>query len=125
MLLKRDRLKKGTARDIILASAENVFSEKGFAGSTIDEIASQAGVTKKLLYYHFKSKHDILDEVFKKHLQDVLDKADDFFAVEGVSENDFVSSFIDNLFSFMETKRKVIKIFTIESVINNPSCMRT
>ncbi len=48
------------ARDRILKSAVKVFAEKSFEGSRIDEIAKEANVPKSLIYYHFKSKDEIL-----------------------------------------------------------------
>lgn len=44
---------------LIFESAISVFSESGYNGSTMDEIASRAGVAKGTLYYHFSSKEDI------------------------------------------------------------------
>ena len=47
-------------RQKILQEAEDLFSEKGFNGTSIDMIAKAAGINKGLIYYHFKNKHDIL-----------------------------------------------------------------
>jgi TetR/AcrR family transcriptional regulator len=43
-------------RDMILTGARAEFSEKGFDGARIDEIALRAGVNKNLLYHHYGSK---------------------------------------------------------------------
>ena len=40
--------------------ALDLFTEKGFDGTSLREIAEQLGVTKAALYYHFASKDDIL-----------------------------------------------------------------
>lgn len=47
-------------RKQLLSSARKLFVKKGFRGTTTDEIARKANVTKGALYYHFKSKEDIL-----------------------------------------------------------------
>jgi|HubBroStandDraft_6_1064221.scaffolds.fasta_scaffold302217_2 AcrR family transcriptional regulator len=47
-------------RSRILDAALDVFSEHGFEGSTLQQIADRLGVTKAALYYHFRSKDDIL-----------------------------------------------------------------
>jgi AcrR family transcriptional regulator len=44
----------------IIAAALSLFSEKGYENTRVDEIAAQAGVNKALIYYHFKSKADVL-----------------------------------------------------------------
>ncbi len=43
----------------ILEAALDVFSENGFRGSTIDQIAAAAGMSKPNLLYYFKNKQDI------------------------------------------------------------------
>jgi AcrR family transcriptional regulator len=47
-------------RGRILEAALDVFSEHGFEGSTLQQIADRLGFTKAALYYHFRSKDDIL-----------------------------------------------------------------
>ena len=48
------------ARGRILSAAIKIFAEKSFAGSRISDIANMAKVPNSLIYYHFKSKEDIL-----------------------------------------------------------------
>lgn len=50
----------------ILEAAEILFSEKGFSGTGIDEIAKRAEITKSVIYYHFKNKEDILQQMFRR-----------------------------------------------------------
>src|SRR5229473_5501360 len=47
-------------REEILRAGLRVFSEKGFRGATMDDIALELEATKGLLYYHFKTKEEIL-----------------------------------------------------------------
>lgn len=49
------------ARERILDAAVKIFADKSFEGSRIDEIAREAKVPKSLIYYHFKSKDEILE----------------------------------------------------------------
>ncbi|MGF7235697.1 MAG: TetR/AcrR family transcriptional regulator, partial [Frankia sp.] len=48
-------------RDRILSVAGDLFAERGFAGTSVRDIAAALGVTKAALYYHFTSKDEILD----------------------------------------------------------------
>ena len=48
----------------ILDSAYDLFYRKGFTRVGVDEVAAFAGVTKRTLYYHFRSKDDLLAAVF-------------------------------------------------------------
>lgn len=49
------------ARSRILQTAVRIFAEKSFEGSRIEQIAKEANVPKSLIYYHFKSKEEILE----------------------------------------------------------------
>ena len=44
----------------ILDAALELFSEHGFDGTTLQQIADRLGFTKAALYYHFRSKDDLL-----------------------------------------------------------------
>ena len=50
-------------RRAILNAAYGLFHKKGFGRVGVDEIAAAADVTKRTLYYHFKSKDQILKSV--------------------------------------------------------------
>jgi AcrR family transcriptional regulator len=47
-------------RDRILDIALDLFTEQGYDGTSLRQIADQLGVTKAALYYHFTSKEEIL-----------------------------------------------------------------
>jgi TetR/AcrR family transcriptional regulator len=53
-------------REQILRAGLKVFSEKGFNGATMDDIALELEATKGLLYYHFKTKEEILSAILKQ-----------------------------------------------------------
>jgi len=50
----------GSTRERILDVAQELFTQKGFDGTSLREIAEKLGVTKAALYYHFASKDQIL-----------------------------------------------------------------
>ncbi len=47
------------AREKLLDTAIRIFAEKGYAGTSVREIVEQAGVSKPVLYYYFKSKEGL------------------------------------------------------------------
>jgi AcrR family transcriptional regulator len=55
----------GSARRELMAIAIDCFARYGYQGTTIDRIASAAGVTKGALYYHFRDKEELLFEAVK------------------------------------------------------------
>jgi TetR/AcrR family transcriptional regulator len=50
---------KLSTRDRIRASALALFAEKGYAATPTREICKRAGITKPVLYYHFKNKEHL------------------------------------------------------------------
>ncbi|WP_027721351.1 TetR family transcriptional regulator [Maridesulfovibrio zosterae] len=51
-------------RQALLASAFKVFNEKGYAKTTLQDIAEDAGVTRGAVYWHFKNKTDLFEKLF-------------------------------------------------------------
>ncbi len=52
-----------SGREAVLNAAIEMFARKGYAGSSIREICRAAGVTKPVLYYHFRSKEHLFQEL--------------------------------------------------------------
>ena len=59
-----------STRDRILASAARLFAKKGYAETSVRELAVAVGLNSASLYYHFPSKNAILEQI----LQDYLDQ---------------------------------------------------
>ena len=51
------------SRDRLFAAAAAEFAARGFAGGNVDRIAAAAGVNKAMIYYHFKSKAALYQEI--------------------------------------------------------------
>lgn len=71
--------------DRILLQGMRIFLEKGYHGTSIDDITQAAGVTKGALYWHFRSKEELLQKIvedFEKRFLDGLIRA-----VRGVRGN--------------------------------------
>ena len=63
MVTKRQIKERELRKQHILDSALSVFKNKGFEGSTMDEIAKDADFGKATLYYYFNSKEEIFVEL--------------------------------------------------------------
>jgi AcrR family transcriptional regulator len=51
---------KVTTSERIIAAASKLFYGEGIRSVSLDAVAEKAGVTKRTLYYHFKSKDDLV-----------------------------------------------------------------
>ncbi len=60
-------------RQALLASAFKVFNEKGYAKTTLQDIAEDAGVTRGAVYWHFKNKTDLFENLFDYAFMPVRD----------------------------------------------------
>jgi len=97
-------------RERILSVAAQLFSQKGYSGALVSELAKMIGVTKPFIYYYVKNKRDILeqiciatidlphlvmDEVFSENLsatESLYTFVRRFTTVQGVNQN-YVSVF--------------------------------
>ncbi|CAK7016332.1 MAG: hypothetical protein DELT_03258 [Desulfovibrio sp.] len=62
-------------KDAIYAASVDVFSQSGYTGAAMDEIAERAKVAKGTLYYHFKSKEELFLFVMQTGLGHMIDDA--------------------------------------------------
>jgi AcrR family transcriptional regulator len=58
----------GTTRDSILAAAQRLFTEQGFDGTSLRQIADAVGTTKAAVYYHFPAKEHLVLELTRPWL---------------------------------------------------------
>jgi AcrR family transcriptional regulator len=66
MLAPVRRLPRAQRREQILAAATEAFARNGFAATSLDDIAGQAGIARVLLYRHFDSKTDLYQAVLDR-----------------------------------------------------------
>lgn len=60
MSVTTERTRDGTAAKAgILAAAERLFAEKGFAATSVRDVAEASGTSKALIHHHFGSKEDL------------------------------------------------------------------
>src|SRR5205085_2974007 len=73
--MSQARLPAVQRRRQLLDVSLEVFAQRGFHGASMAEVAQAAGVTKPVLYQHFKSKRDLylelLDDVGQRLLEEV------------------------------------------------------
>ena len=68
----------------ILDAAEELFGLNGFDSTTITAIIEKAGIARGTVYYHFKSKEDVLDALIERHCERLLDAAREIARDKGV-----------------------------------------
>jgi AcrR family transcriptional regulator len=63
----RTRLSAQARRELIEAAAGELFAERGYTATSIDEIARRAGVTAPVVYDHFASKLELHRKLLERH----------------------------------------------------------
>ena len=61
-------------RASILAAAEMLFAEKGFAATRLEDVAENVGIRRASIVYYFKDKRELYDAVLKDVFQDLFDR---------------------------------------------------
>ena len=99
----------------ILNAAKNLFSNYGFKKVSMDEIASEAGVTKKTVYTYFSSKEELLKYCIKEELQNMRK------IIENVESKklDFMETVHQVIYNLLKYKKncKFLKMLFKESEI--------
>lgn len=62
-------------RNEILDHAISLFVTKGYDNTSVEDIVREVGIAKGTLYYHFKSKEDILDGIINRILENTIERA--------------------------------------------------
>jgi AcrR family transcriptional regulator len=61
-------------RNALIVAARGLFSERGYASVSTEEIVQAAGVTRGALYHHFRDKQDLFAGVVERLEQEVLEQ---------------------------------------------------
>jgi AcrR family transcriptional regulator len=59
----------------ILDAADMLFTQRGFDGTSTNDILEAVGIARGTLYYHFKSKEDIMDSLIDRYSTGLLTRA--------------------------------------------------
>lgn len=89
------------AKARILDAAAEAFMVRGFANTTIDDIADELGATKGLIYYHFRSKFDIFLAVYEDGMRRVRERVEPYVGAPGTGRERLVAMSIAHLENLM------------------------
>jgi TetR/AcrR family transcriptional regulator len=104
-----DKPEGQAARQRLLQAALDLFTEKGYAATSVREIVDTAGVTKPMLYYYFKNKEGIYLEMFREpfaYFSEILDGA----CNERGSVRERIVKLFDRIFALFVAKLKEARL---------------
>ncbi|NGO07015.1 TetR/AcrR family transcriptional regulator [Streptomyces sp. HC44] len=73
--MRRTAAAAAETREAVMNAALEVFAEKGWAATTLDEVARRAGVTRGAVYHHGHDKRSLLVSVLKENWRTVMEPA--------------------------------------------------
>lgn len=101
--------RKEEKRDILINTAKDVFLRKGLFNVVMDDIAKEVGITRRNLYYYFKTKEDLVYETAIQLLGEWKNHHKEVFKTLQGSGIDQVHTYLNRLIEYMETRIEVMK----------------
>lgn len=92
--------------DLILQTAMQVFIDKGWYGTKMQEIADRAGINKALLHYYYRSKEKLYAKIFEQQIWQAVYNIFKLFD-EQLSFAEFLKKFIDNYMQLLTRNPKI------------------
>ena len=105
----------------IISSAEKLFFRKGKAGTSMQDIADDAGINRTLLNYYFRSKDQLFEAVFKKAMSIFVPNLAAMLQSQMKFE-EYVPAMIETIIDAM-LENPQIPIFVLQELSSNPDRM--
>jgi AcrR family transcriptional regulator len=104
-------------REEILRAGLKVFAEKGFAGATMDDIALELEATKGLLYYHFKTKEELLQAILRAEpLTEGLERL--FSGLAGLGLREALSTLAFHFAALLDEHRELVRFLHVQALLS-------
>jgi AcrR family transcriptional regulator len=103
---------------IIIDAATIIFTQKGYSGARMQEIADLAGINKALLHYYFRNKKKLFEKIFENVFTDLKDN---LLNSKDISNywKDAIDFFIEKYIEFFRTKPFIPQFLIQESYENS------
>ncbi len=111
---------RASKRALIMNTALKLFAVEGYYITSISKIASAANISKGLLYNYFKSKEDLLSEIFHLGMDEIFKDFDP--NQDGVLTKEELMFFIDKTFQKLNKNKDFWKLYFI--LIMKPSVFK-
>ena len=109
---RKDR-KREARRQSLVDAAKRLFVEKGFAGTTIDDIIEAADVAKVTFYYYFKSKEEMALEMKRQCHEEAVE----YIAAmrsKNQSADEMINAIIHDIVVWTEENWRLLEVFCVQ-----------
>jgi AcrR family transcriptional regulator len=105
----------------IINTAERLFSTKGFDGTSVRDIADDAGVNIAMISYYFGSKEKLMEALFERRSSDINMRVETLLQDSQLGPFEKMISLVEGYIEKVMQKQPFFKIMMCEQVINkNP-----
>ena len=105
----------------IISTAERLFSAKGYDGTSVRDIADEAGINIAMISYYFGSKEKLMEALFEQRTTNIKLKVETLLQDDKRTPLQKVESLADDFIDRIMDKHLFFKIMTCEQVVNkNP-----
>ena len=105
-------------RELILEAALEVFSEKGYKGSTITHIAEKAGINRGLIYHYFTNKEDLYKSIIGKAPGGIWPSKKILEKMKNASNKEFLKLFARSYLKTIRSNKKLVKFINLGQLEN-------
>jgi len=118
--MNKEKQKRSGTKLKILKAATTLFSERGYKGTSVRDIASEVDIKQSALYNHFRNKEDIFLEVSREIFNTPFPSELDNFKEYALGGKTFVSKFAQQykLVTFDKASEKMFRLLMIELLQN-------
>jgi AcrR family transcriptional regulator len=105
----------------LLDTAELLFSQKGFEGTSVRDIAEAAGINTAMISYYFGSKEKLMEAIFERRSMNIKEKVDLLMKDDRLDPFQKIFGLLDDYIDKIMLRKKFHRIMLCEQVINqNP-----
>jgi len=108
----------------IIETAEKLFADKGYKGTSVRDIAEEAGINVAMISYYFGSKEQLMEAIFEIRIGTVQMRIEDLLKDDSLTPLQKINMLIDEHVERVAQKECFYKIMITEQLINkNPAVL--
>lgn len=100
-----------TMKDLMMERSIQLFAQKGFKETSIQDIVNELNVTKGTFYYYFKSKQELLMDIHLQYIERLIENQETILADKTTSYPEKLHSIIFKLVHDIEKEGLRAKVF--------------
>jgi AcrR family transcriptional regulator len=105
----------------LIEVAEHLFSVRGFDGTSVRDIAEEAGINTAMISYYFGSKEKLMEAIFELRSANIRMKVENLLKNDSIAPLDKMFSLVDDYIEKILQSQQFHKIMICEQIVNkNP-----